>query len=427
MSPLRRLLGASAWLFADRFLRLGLSFVVGVLVARHYGPQEFGQISFVVATAAIFGSLSAVGLDDLVPRDFAQNRMDVSPDDIQHTAFILRLCGGGLAYLLLLLTAWWGTGLSLLFWIAVILGPYFMLQATDIYEYRLRVEGQFSAIAKTRAISSFAANALKVLVVWLSMPISLLAAAMTAEFGFNAAILRKLAQNMGAWGRGQFNVAYARCLLGRSWKIILAGTLAVAQTRIEYFLVEYFLGWDSVGQFAAALKIVELFDIVTMILVAIMLPEFARKYEAHPERTIRQAYLLGGLTVLMLVPVMVGAVWLFPLAYGDRFDAAYAVLPLLMLRPFFMMLMSVRNMLLVIEHRLWYPPLYAAIGVVVSLGVGLVLVPVYGLMGAVVCAVVSLMSSTLLADAMINRRNLAYILTCWREIPMLYRSVRESR
>lgn len=425
MSPTRRLLGASAWLFADRFLRLGLSFAVGVLVARHFGPAEFGQITFVVATAGVFGSLSSLGLDDLVPKDMAQNKLvGVSVDDMQRTALTMRLFGGSLSYFLLLLVVWWTDRFGLLFWLALILGPYFLLQATDVYEYRLRVEGGFGRIARARTLASIGANLLKAMVVWLSLPLVWLAATMTAEFGLNALFFKKIATMHADWGRGQFRVEYAKQLLSRSWKIILAGVLMMVQSRIEYFLVEHFLGWDSVGQYAAALKVVELFDVVTVILVTIMLPEFARKHHEAPERTARQGYLMGCLSFILLMPLMIVAIWLFPVAYGDPYAPAFAVLSLFMLRPFLIMVNSVRNMVLVIEHKFWYPPFCAAIGVVASLGLGCYLIPTLGLWGAVLSAVLSLFASTFLADLIADRKNLYRFLSCWREIKPLYRELR---
>lgn len=425
MSPLRRLLGASAWLFADRFLRLGLSFAVGVLVARHFGPTEFGQITFVVATAGVFGSLSSLGLDDLVPKDMAQDKQPgVSVDDMQRTALTMRLFGGGLSYLLLLVAVCWTDGFGVLFWLAFILGPYFLLQATDVYEYRLRVEGGFGQIARVRTLASLGANLLKATVVWLSFPLAWLAATMTAEFGLNALLFNKIAAMHAGWGRGQFCVEYAQQLLSRSWKIILAGVLMMVQSRIEYFLVEHFLGWDSVGQYAAALKVVELFDVVTVILVTIMLPEFARKYHESPERTVRQGYLLGCISFMILMPVMGAAIWLFPIAYGEQYAPAFAVLSLFMLRPFFIMVNSVRNMMLVIEHNFWYPPFCAAVGVVASLGFGCYLIPLLGLWGAVLSAVLSLFASTFLADVVANRKNLSVFLSCWREIKPICQGLR---
>lgn len=67
----RKLIQSSFFLLADRGFRLTISFVLGIFIARFYGPAEFGQLNYVLATASLFGSLSSLGLDDIVPRDMA--------------------------------------------------------------------------------------------------------------------------------------------------------------------------------------------------------------------------------------------------------------------------------------------------------------------------------------------------------------------
>ena len=64
---LPRLVRSSAWLFMDRFFRIGVGFLVGAIIARHYGPAAYGQLAYVVATASLLGSLANVGLDEIAP------------------------------------------------------------------------------------------------------------------------------------------------------------------------------------------------------------------------------------------------------------------------------------------------------------------------------------------------------------------------
>ncbi len=110
-----------------------LSFVIGVFIARFYGPAEFGQLNYVLATASVFGSLSSLGLDDIVPRDMAAlNQEGLSRDDIEKTAFILRLFGGIAAYVLVLGLIFYESGASRLLLIACLLALYLPIQAGDV-------------------------------------------------------------------------------------------------------------------------------------------------------------------------------------------------------------------------------------------------------------------------------------------------------
>ncbi len=79
----KRIIQSSFFLLADRGFRLVISFVLGVLIARFYGPEEFGQLNYVLAAASVFGSLSSLGLDGLVPREMAALTPEgLSRDDI---------------------------------------------------------------------------------------------------------------------------------------------------------------------------------------------------------------------------------------------------------------------------------------------------------------------------------------------------------
>lgn len=423
----KRLFGCSVWMLGDRLLRLAMSFGVGVLVARHFGPNEFGQISYVVATAAVFGSLSSVGLDDIIPRDFADKaRSLVSFDDMQYTALVLRLCGGFLAYGMLLLVVWWENGFSLLLLLAAVIGLYFPLQATDIYEYRLRVDGHFSAIAKVRTFAGLISAALKVIVVWLSLPLVSLAGAMTADFGFSAIGLKyALKKVLDKKSKKRFCSAYAFQLLKQSWKVIAAGVLVMLQFRLEYFLIEHFLGLDQVGRYAAALKLVELFDIAIVIFVTVLLPELSRNKALLNNSTFQRAYLVGTLLYLSFLPLILIAYFAFPYMYGNQYAEVADVILVLALRPFFLMVIAVRGMFVVVNDKFWYAPVCSMAGVLCGLIAGMLFIPELGLMGAAISAMLGLLCSTVLIDAILYKESFHALVGCWCQIGYVFKKIRE--
>ena len=412
----KKIIANSFFLLLDRGLRLVVSFAVGILVARFYGPEQFGQLNYVLATASLFGSLSSLGFDDIVPRDMAAlDHGDISRADMQKTALLMRLLGGLLAFSLVLLLIYRESGITQIFWIALVLAPYLPIQATDIYEYRLRVEDQFSKIAFGRSLGSLAGSALKCLVIFLGLPITFLAAAMTSEYVITASAFKFFIHSKAYIG-GVFRLTYAKELIKRSWKIVLAGIIIMCQMRIEYFLVEKFLGWESVGQYSAALKIFEVIDVVCVILVTVLMPKLASMVNAENlQQYSRRTYLLGMMVFLLLVPAMIILTLIFPYAYGDQYAQAAVLLPWLFLRPFFSMLNSVRGMFLILQNNYWLPATCSSLGLVVSLIVGYELIPTYGLFGAVATTLSGMFALTILADLLFNRKNSIAFFTCYKE------------
>ena len=100
----RAFLSASSTLLIDRIFRAGIGLLVGIAIARHYGPAEFGQLSYVLLAASLFGGLATLGLDEMGPRDMASMPYGhLSREDMLKTILRMRIIGGILAYTLLVL------------------------------------------------------------------------------------------------------------------------------------------------------------------------------------------------------------------------------------------------------------------------------------------------------------------------------------
>src|ERR1051325_10626811 len=90
---LRKIVGNTGWLLADRILRLGVGLFVGVWVARYLGPEQFGLYNYALAFAGLFGAFATLGLDSIVVRDIVSN--PANKNEVLGTAFVLKLIGGG--------------------------------------------------------------------------------------------------------------------------------------------------------------------------------------------------------------------------------------------------------------------------------------------------------------------------------------------
>jgi hypothetical protein len=66
----------SAWLIADKVVRLCLGLLVWVWLARYFGPATFGVWNYAMAFAALFGAVTSLGLDGIVVRELTQDNAD---------------------------------------------------------------------------------------------------------------------------------------------------------------------------------------------------------------------------------------------------------------------------------------------------------------------------------------------------------------
>lgn len=413
----RSTLGASAWLLLDRFTRLGLGFAVGVLIARHYGPSGNGLISFVVSSAAIFGSIASLGMDEIGPRDFAARSDDISSGEMQRTAISMRVVSGIVAYGLLLLTIFATQGFSAAFSFALVFGVYYSLQAFDVVEYRLRSEGEFKSIAIVRSGASIVSSGLKIAAVLMDLPLTAIAWAMLIEYGISAALFAGFKRPTDSRDRSlRIRFDYAKEVLSRSSFLILAGILSLLQSRVDNLMIEHYLSLSALGQYAAAMKLMELFDTGGIILSTVLVPSFARTQGHALDVLVRRAYLAGVLFLLLSLPLMAGLYLGFEKIYGPLYAPGHEVMLFLFLRPFFVMLGFFRVGIAVVEFKHRILPFYAGFGFLLSIVAGRYLIPHLGLKGAALTHVLSLALSSLLVDALLYRKNLTRLIQCPKEI-----------
>jgi len=65
----KRYFANTGWMFFGRFFMLGISFFVGIYIARYLGPSNYGLVSYVISFVGLFGFLASFGIDTIAGRE----------------------------------------------------------------------------------------------------------------------------------------------------------------------------------------------------------------------------------------------------------------------------------------------------------------------------------------------------------------------
>ena len=63
----------TSWLFAEKVLRILISFVVTIFVVRYLGPKDFGLLSYAISFYGLFSAISILGLESITIRELVKN------------------------------------------------------------------------------------------------------------------------------------------------------------------------------------------------------------------------------------------------------------------------------------------------------------------------------------------------------------------
>src|SRR5690554_6423846 len=134
----KKYLDNTLWIMGDKFIGLGVGFLVAIVVARYLGPEDFGTYSYVLSLVALFSVAGHMGLSGLVVREIVKKPKERGV--ILGTTFGLKLISMSVAYIGLLAYGFSYEGVaSIEFLLIALLGSTLILRRSE--ERRVGKEG----------------------------------------------------------------------------------------------------------------------------------------------------------------------------------------------------------------------------------------------------------------------------------------------
>ncbi len=388
------------WLVAERSLRLGLSFAVGVWVSRYLGPERFGSLSYVMAVVAVVAILAELGLDAVVRREVI-----AAPDAAEsavEAARRLRFIGAVGGYVLLGIVIVLGgtnpdeTMLLLVFGLTLFQPA---LLVVDLW-FQARLEAKYSMMAQSCALAGGAA--VRIGLVLGQAPLTAFAWAAVAEMGIAALLLGLMARRRGLKVPRMADRALARRLLKESWPLMASGFAVVLYMRIDAVMLRALRGEAEVGIYTAATRFAEIWYFVPVALASSLLPAMLRARERgaleHRRRWQQVFDLNAGLALAIAIPGALTAPWLVRVCYGDAYAASASVLVLHIWSCMFVFLGVARGQWLVNEKRPYFYLASSATGAVLNVALNAWFIPGWGANGAALATLISFAAAAWLSS-----------------------------
>jgi len=424
----RRVLGNVGWLFWDRLLRMGLGLFVSALTTRMLGPSGYGLINWASAWAANFAIVAGLGLDNIVVRDLI--RFPESKNSILGTTFAMKLVAGVIALILsvgsiMVFRPHVGTSehyLEIL--VALYAGIPIMLAFDTIdFWYQSQVASQYTVYVKSPAylIMSF----VRLWLIHIHASPAAIAATMLVEATISAVgLFVSYRLNRHAIREWKFETRWMKALLKDSWPVVLTAFAIASQTKIDQLMLGVMVDRATVGQFSAAVGMVEAFGFLPMVIYTAVAPNIIQSRGVSEDlfyARMRNLYRIMFVLFLgIAIPLVFLAKPIVLFMLGSKYLEASHLVVLLGIRVFFMNLGVARSLFLTTENLLGYKLVAAILGMVINVSLNWLLIPRYQAVGSIWAMIASLFVTTFLIDMFYKpvQRNFTEIvraiLTPWR-------------
>lgn len=390
----RRALGSAAWASMQQFVTTGSAALTGILLARHLTVADYGLYSYATTLAVMGTMVMTAGLSGLAVKALVHDRANEART---MTALVLIrelfAALGYTAFLLISLTsdddvATAVTAISLVVLFAR------GLDASELW-FQSRAESKYTAPVRIGAV--VAALVARVVGIMLGLDLTGFIIIYVAEAVLTSGgLLWRYLSDRRSPRFAKPDLETPKNLLGDSWLLLLGGIANQVNTRADIPLLQALSGATAVGLYSAAARLSELFYFLPAVFMTAYFPRLLNIRKVHgPEsaryrREMQRAYDLAcWVGILIAVVVVLVGPWALTLLYGEAYESAGSVLRIHVIALPFVFMGAVFSKWILAEGYLVASLTRHVLGAGLNVGLNVILIPHYGILGAAYATVVS--------------------------------------
>lgn len=397
-SEIRKVGINTLWLLSDRLTRMGVGLVVGVWIARYFGPDLFGTWNYILAFVGLFSTIATLGIDGIVVRDLTLNQGKVNY--YLGSSFGLRLISGICSVLLCFTFSFiLNNDEQLNFILINILSVTLILQAFDVVDlYFQSVTKSFYTVI-SKGIPFIIISVLKIVLILETASIIYFIWANIFEV-FISSIFLIVALNKEKINF--FNLKWestlARKMLIEGWPLIIAGVLVMVYLKIDQIMLKELSNQKSVGIYSAAVRISEIWYFIPVVISSSIFPYLLKQREISQERyvlTLKRMYsLFFWVSLLIAIFINITSFHIVDFLYGKEYIPAAKVLSIHIWAGIFVFLGVASSQFLMAENIVKFSLYRTLIGAITNIILNFVFIPIFQEVGAAYATLISYFMST---------------------------------
>lgn len=380
------------WMFFAKIGSMAVSFFATMIVARHLGPTNYGQLSYAISFVGLFSFIAALGIDQILYRDLV--KYPEKRNEYIGSALVLRMVASAVAFVLCIITAFIMSenDISLLLIFIVSLSFVFSTFLLTTYEFQATVQQKYPSILALAV--TILLNILKILVILSGKGVIYLAFIIVLEpILYTAGYLYFRVKVFGTMKHWRFDKVIAVAIVKDSFPLIFASAFFIIYARIDQVMIKNMMDATSVGLYSAAVSISEIWYFIPHIITASLFPAIvnAKKVsEGLYYARIRKLFLVVLLvSFIVCLPTTLLSESIILLIFGGEFLGANVALQIYVWSNIGGILTSLVHQILITENLTKAISITSFFGMAANIILNFFLIPKYGIAGAATASMIS--------------------------------------
>lgn len=388
----KRYFANTGWMFLGQFFSLVVAFFIGAWLARYLGPKDYGILNYALAFSGVFGFLANLGVDAVLNRElvnFPEKR-----SKLLGTAFRFKLIGGLVAFSAATVAAVSIEASPFIRLLVIIFSLTFIIQSINVISSFFQATVSAVNNVKVQIAVILISSILKIALILSGLGVLWVIVVYLFDFVWQGIglmiVYRRSGEKINAW---RYDKETARRLWHDSWLLMLTGAAVFIYVKIDQVLVEWLMGEQAVGIYSAAVKISEAWYFIPSIICASLFPAIINAKKTNAEvykRRLDNLYaLLIFLAVIISLAVTILSRPMIALFFGSEYLASIPVLRLYIWSSIGIFWGWAISQHLIAENSLKMIFFVNFISMLANIGLNLLLIPRFGLLGAAYATLIS--------------------------------------
>lgn len=382
----------TSWALAEKILRLGVSFIVTIYVARYLGPTRLGILSYALSFVTLFKFISLLGLDRILVRSLVTDFEDYRV--LLGTAFMMKILGSVLLLISVIFTVQIIKIDQLEKWLILIIAFGMIFDPFRVIECFFQSKVQIRFVTISYALSLIIASIIKFFFVFFKAGLIWFAISVVIEqalIGFF--LVFYYFKNHFSIFNWCLDLRTAKQLIFSSWPLLLSFMAVMLYMRIDQVMIKELIGSEGVGNYAIAAKFSELFYFIPVAVNQALFPALINSKALNKINYIKNMQNLFDMmvltSVLIAIPITLLSGPIITILFGGQYSDAASVLSIHIWAGVFVFLgVSIGSWFLV-ENLQIYSFYRTLLGCIINIVLNFLFIPTWGITGAAAATLVS--------------------------------------
>ncbi|MDR0408154.1 MAG: flippase [Campylobacteraceae bacterium] len=388
-------------LLIEKMFRLTILALVTIWIAKYLGPEDFGIYSYILSIVSIFLAFTTLGFDSILIKFFVLYKN--KKQTILFTSFYLRLLFSSFLITVLLVLFFLVEQENSIFYYIVIASFATIFQSFWVLDFffQSQILGRYVALANITTV--LVSSAIKIIFIFLHKPLIYFIYMYIFDFGLLSFLLAYF--YFIVYKKIDFKLLNKRIgviLLNRSWPLILSSISVILYMKMDQIMIQNMLGSYELGIYSAAIKIIEIWYFIPIIVSSSIFPMILNfkkiSFEQYCIKLGKIFSLLFYISLIIILITIVLSPYIIDILFGVQFEQSAQVLIFYSWTCIFVFIGTAGNLWYITENLQLLSLFRSIIGLMINIILNLVLIPKYNLYGAAISTLISQIMVTYVLD-----------------------------